>query len=145
MACWSGYLVPRFSFPEEKHPAPQERENLSRWFSFSKWGRICMDMFWVWHPPRIPVTTRTITSLVGIPINLHMPLLLGGGPHRRYVTILGVVCPVGGFYSFIFYLQTVIKRLNKGFPTPHWLDLFIDLFPTNHWKVWASYGFLQNF
>ena len=37
-------------------------------------------IYWVWPPPRIPVTTRIITCLVGDPnLNLHFPLLLGGG------------------------------------------------------------------
>ena len=35
---------------------------------------------WVVPPPRMPVTTRITTFLgLGIPINLHLPQLLGGG------------------------------------------------------------------
>ena len=35
---------------------------------------------WVVPPPRMPVTTRIITFLVGDPeLNLHLPQLLGGG------------------------------------------------------------------
>ena len=37
-------------------------------------------MSWVWPPPRMPVTTGIIIYLgSGIPINLHLALLLGGG------------------------------------------------------------------
>ncbi len=38
------------------------------------------DIGWVVPLPRMPVTTRNMTFLgSGIPINLHLPLLLGGG------------------------------------------------------------------
>ena len=36
-------------------------------------------ILWVVPPPRIPVTTRNITFLVGDPYKLSFPLLLGGG------------------------------------------------------------------
>ena len=42
-------------------------------------------------PPRIPVTTRIFTLLAGHPINLHLLLLLGGGPHPTPVSFSGWV------------------------------------------------------
>ena len=51
-----------------------------------------VTIHWVWPPHRIPVTTRIITFLVGDPnLNLHFPLLLGGGHiqtiHTKYVSL----------------------------------------------------------
>ena len=42
--------------------------------------KIAWHIPWVVPPPRIPVTTRITMFLVGDPeLNLHLPLLLGGG------------------------------------------------------------------
>ena len=41
---------------------------------------------WVWPLPRIPVTTRIITFLVGNPdLNLYLPLLLGRGKTPKVI------------------------------------------------------------
>ena len=47
---------------------------------------------WVGPLPRMPVTTRNITFLVGIPINLHLPLLLGKGDNPKHTSIKCVSC-----------------------------------------------------
>ena len=42
-----------------------------------------LDIFWNYPPPRMPVTTRIVILLYifsrGIPINIHLWMLLGGG------------------------------------------------------------------
>ena len=45
-------------------------------------------IFWVWPPARMPVTTRTITFLVGNPYKPLFTTVTGRGPHPRYIYLL---------------------------------------------------------
>ena len=38
---------------------------------------------WVWPPPRMPVSTRSITFLVGDSYKPSFPTVTGRGPHPR--------------------------------------------------------------
>ena len=63
-------------------------------------------LFWVWRPPRMPVTTRIISFLgSGIQINLHLPLLLGGGHTQGLLELLksGSNNQVFVHRSFVFF------------------------------------------
>ena len=62
-----------------------------------------MIIHWVVPLPRMPVTTRIITFLVGnpgIPINLHLPLLLGGGT-TQMIHMVGCVFFYWGVILFL--------------------------------------------
>ena len=55
-----------------------------------------MDTLWVVPLPRIPVTTRIIPCLVGNPeLNLHLPLLLGGGTTQDTLPTAKIGCQIG--------------------------------------------------
>ncbi len=55
---------------------------------FTSWLLLYV-IFWVVPLPRIPVTTRIIVFLVGDPnLNLHLPLLLGGGTTQVILDVL---------------------------------------------------------
>ena len=45
-------------------------------------------MFRVWPPPRIPVTTRIITCLIGNPYNPSFTTVTVRGPYPNYVAVL---------------------------------------------------------
>ena len=45
------------------------------------------DIGWVVPPPRMPVTTRTITFLVGDPYKLSFATVTGKGDNPRYWSI----------------------------------------------------------
>ena len=86
-------------------------------------------IYWVWPPPRIPVTTRIVTFLgSGTPINLHLPLLLGGGHIQGIYTIIYLhlinfswsMCYVGVFLCYSTFL-------GGGFSPTHLKNMIVKL------------------
>ena len=68
--------------------------------------------YWVIPLPRMPVTTRTITCLVrysDIPINLHLPLLLGRGTTQDIYNIYIYTTTKACFYTAVDQKATIKK------------------------------------
>ena len=87
---------PTMSTPSKTNMSPRkglfQKERMVFQALFFKDMSVFRGESWVWPPPRIPVTTRIITFLIGNRYKPSFATVTGRGPHPRCIPFAYVVC-----------------------------------------------------